>query len=292
MKELKILTDSCCSLNSEEVRELGVTVLPLTFMIDGRTYLDTTDHADLSPEDFFRRIGEGAECSTAAVNVGQYEAAMREIAAEGNDILCICFSGALSSTYQSACIAAGDVKSEFPESEIRVVDSLSACRGLGMLIYRTVNEIREKQLSIDEAEAFVLRERDRQAHWFLLDDLNHLKRGGRVSAVIALAGTALGIKPIMHCDADGKLTSFGKARGSKAALKALVDRMELTGTQLNASGTVFICHADCPDYVEYISALLTERFGITDIRTDYICPVIGAHTGCGTLGLFFECSER
>lgn len=123
-------------------------------------------------------------------------------------------------------------------------------------------------------------------------DYNHLKRGGRVSAMTAVAGNLLGIKPVMHCDAEGKLTPVSKARGYKGALKALVDKMAELGIEPEKNQPIFICHADCPDYVAYISGLLRERFGVTDIRPDYICPVIGAHTGCGTLGLFFVGKER
>jgi len=125
-----------------------------------------------------------------------------------------------------------------------------------------------------------------------VDDLNQLHRGGRVSKLVAVSGTVLGIKPIMHCDAEGKLTAVGKARGVNGALKALIAKMKELGISQDRDQTIFICHANCPEYVQKISQLLYDEFGITDIRTDYICPVIGAHTGCGTLGLFFVGRER
>ena len=215
MRDYIIMTDSCCSLNQQEVDELGITVLPLSFTMEGKTYLDTPDHADMSPETFFQKIADGVDCTTAAVNVGQFTDAMTSALTAGKDILCISFSSALSTTYQSACIAAEDLRAEHPEAKIIVIDSLSACRGQGMLIYRTVRERREKNLDIEALADFVRGTIQHQDHWFMVDDLNHLKRGGRVSAAAALAGTVLGIKPVMHTDSEGKLTPVSKARGSR-----------------------------------------------------------------------------
>ncbi len=292
MRDYIIMTDSGSSLNQTEVKELGVTVLPLSFTMEGKTYLDTPDHAGMHPEIFFKKIKEGVECKTATVNVKQYIDAMRPVLSEGKDILCICFSSALSATYNAACVAAEEMKEEFPEGKVIVIDSLGACRGMGMLVYRTVMERRRTNADIDTLAKFVYEQRDKQGHWFIVDDLNHLRKGGRLNAVTAIAGIVLGIRPVMHCDAEGKLTPVSKARGAKAALKAIFDKMEETGDDIKNQKTVFICHAACPDYVEYVSELIIEKYGITDIRADYICPVVGAHTGCGTLGLFFVANER
>ncbi len=292
MRDFVIMTDSCASLDQNEVNELGVIVLPLSFTINGVTYADTPDHAGMAPEEFFRLIGEGADCTTAAVNVGQFLDAMRAVLDEGRDILCVSFSSALSTTYQSACIAAEELRGEYPEAKIIVIDSLAACRGMGMLIYRTVQARRANGFDIEQTAQFVRDNVQHQDHWFFVDDLNHLKRGGRVSGAAALVGTMLGIKPVMHTDSEGRLTPVSKARGAKGALRALVDKMEELAIEPDKNQPIFLCHANCPDYVEYISALLRERFGVTDIRTGFICPVIGAHTGCGTLGLFFVGTER
>lgn len=292
MRDYIIMTDSCCDLSQQEVEELDLTVLPLSFTIEGKTLLNTPDHADMSPEEFFKKIAEGADCTTAAVNVGQFTDAMEKVLDEGKDILCICFSSALSTTYQSACIAASDLREKHPGAKIIVIDSLSASRGQGMLLYRTVRERREKGLDIDALASYVDSIIQSQDHWFFVDDLNHLKRGGRVSATAALVGTMLGIKPVMHTDSEGRLTPVSKARGSKAALRALVDKMEELGIEPEKNQPVFICHANCPDYVEYVKVLLKERFNVTDVRADFIGPVIGTHTGCGTLGLFFVGTER
>ena len=221
MREYVIMTDSCCDLNQQEVDELGLTVLPLSFTIDGKTYLNTPDHAEMSPEEFFAKIAAGENSTTAAANVGQFDEAMRRALDAGKDILCICFSGALSTTYQSARIAAEDLKSEYPDAKILVIDSLSASRGQGMLLYRTVQERRRSSPDIETLAAYVRSILQTQCHWFIVDDLNHLKRGGRVSATAAFVGTMLGIKPVMHTDSEGRLIPMSKARGTKAALKAL-----------------------------------------------------------------------
>lgn len=204
MRDYIIMTDSCCDLSQQEVEELELTVLPLSFTIEGKTLLNTPDHADMSPEEFFQKIAAGADCTTAAVNVGQFTDAMEKVLQEGKDILCVCFSSALSTTYQSACIAAEDLREKYPEAKILVIDSLSASRGQGMLLYRAVRERREKNLTIDELDAYVRSIIQSQCHWFIVDDLNHLKRGGRVSSTAALVGTMLGIKPVMHTDSEGR----------------------------------------------------------------------------------------
>lgn len=292
MRDYIIMTDSCCDLNQQEVEELDLTVLPLSFTIEGRTLLNTPDCADMAPEEFFQKIAAGADCTTAAVNVAQFTDAMKAALSEEKDILCICFSSALSTTYQSACIAANDLRAEHPEAKIIVIDSLSASRGQGMLLYRAVRERREKGLAIEALADYVRSIIQSQCHWFIVDDLNHLKRGGRVSAAAALAGTVLGIKPVMHTDSEGRLTPVSKARGTKAALRALVDKVAEIGVEPDKNQPMFICHANCPDSVAYVKELLKERFGVTDVRADFIGPVIGAHTGCGTLGLFFVGTER
>ena len=290
MKEFSIITDSCCSLNADEAAELGITVLPLTFTLDGETYLDTPDHSAIAPEEFYRKIAAGGKCFTAGVNVDAYMNAMNAAVKAGKSVLCICFSGALSCTFNNARLAAEYIREEDSEADIEVIDSLCACRGLGMLIYRTVKEQKVCGLSMRETAEFVMRERNRQAHWFFVDDLNHLQRGGRIKRIEAVAGSILGIKPVIHCDADGKLTIAGKVRGLNNAIKALADKIRDAGVQANQ--TIFISHANCVTYVQKIVDMLNKNFGITDIHTDFICPVIGAHTGCGTLGLFFVANRR
>ena len=291
MREYTIMTDSCCDLNAQEVAESGLAIVPLTFTMNGVNRRDTPDHAEMSPEEFYKHIRAGVECTTAAVNVGEFVEAMRPILKEGKDILCVCFSSALSTTYQSAVIAGEELQGEFPEAKIIVIDSLSASRGQGMLLWYAAKE-KAKGKTIDEVAAWVREMVPHQDHWFTVADLNHLRRGGRLNATSAIVGTVLAIKPVMHTDSEGKLTPVGKARGMKQALTELVNRMDQLGIRPLEEQTVFICHADAWDSVDFVKGLLKERFGVTDVRADFIGPVIGSHTGAGTLGLFFFGTER
>ena len=291
MREYVLMTDSCCDLPDQMAKDLQLEVLPLTMHMDGQDYPNTLDGAAISNEEFYRRIRAGKMATTSAVNVGQFEDAMSAILEQGKDILCISFSSALSTTYQSACIAAETVLAKHPEGRIRVIDSLSASLGQGLLMYLTAHKKLEENLTLDQLGDWVEENKLHVCHWFTVDDLNHLKRGGRVSAATALFGTMLSIKPVMYTSPEGKLIPMGKARGMKAALTELVNTMDKLAIR-PIREPVFICHADCPDSVDYVKGLLYERFGITDVRADYIGPVIGSHTGCGTLGLFFMGTER
>ena len=291
MREYIIMTDSCADLSAAEVQELGVAVVPLHYALDGVEYINYPDHSEMDPAEFFARVSAGADCKTSAVSVGDFVDAMTPVLASGKDILYIAFSGALSTTYQSACIAAEDLRAEFPDAAVEVIDSLSASRGQGRLVMETVAE-KNKGKSLAEVAAFVREAIPHNIHWFTVADLNQLKRGGRISATTALVGTMLNIKPVLRVSEEGKLESVSKSRGIKAALTELVNQMEKTGTAPLADQTVLICHANCPENVEFVSKLLRERFGVTDIRAEFIGPVIGSHTGMGTLGLFFRGEHR
>jgi DegV family protein with EDD domain len=291
MREYIIVTDSCADLSAAEVQDLGVAVIPLRYEMDGEEYLNYPDHSELDPAEFFARVSAGAACKTSAISVGAFVDELSPILASGKDVLYIGFSGSLSTTFQSACIAADDLRAEFPDATIEVIDSLSASRGQGRLVMDAVKE-KNKGKSLAEVAQFVRDEIPHNIHWFTVADLNQLKRGGRISAATALVGTMMNIKPVLRVSEEGKLESVSKSRGIKAALTELVNQMEKSGTAPLADQTVFICHANCPDNVEFVSKLLRERFGVTDIRAEFIGPVIGSHTGMGTLGLFFRGEHR
>ena len=291
MREYVLMTDSCCDLPDQMAKDLQLEVLPLTMHMDGQDYPNTLDGAAISNEEFYRRIRAGKMATTSAVNVGQFEDAMSAILEQGKDILCISFSSALSTTYQSACIAAESVQAKYPEGRIRVIDSLSASLGQGLLMYLTAHKKLEENLTLDQLGDWVEENKLHVCHWFTVDDLNFLKRGGRVSAATALVGTMLSIKPVMHTDNEGRLTMVGKARGRKASLKALLDAIERLAIEPEKQ-TMFICHADCQEEAKQVAAEIQRRFGTTDIRIHYIGPVIGSHTGPNTMGLFFVGTER
>ena len=290
MRDYVIMTDSCCDLTDQMARELELEVLPLTMHMDGQDYPNDLAGTAISNQEFYKRIRAGKLATTSAVNVGQFQDAMRRVLESGRDIVCVCFSSALSTTYQSAVIAAEDLRAEFPEAEIYVVDSLSASLGQGLLLYLAVEQKR-KGLTAAELAKWVEDNRLTVCHWFTVDDLNFLKRGGRVSATTALLGTMLSIKPIMHTSDEGKLVPVSKARGRKAAIAALLDKIEALGIHPEKQ-TMFICHADCEEDAKAVAQTIQDRFGTPTVHINYIGPVIGSHTGPNTMGIFFVGTQR
>jgi len=288
MREFVIMTDSCCDLTAELAQEMDIQVLPPTVLIGEDSYRNYLDGRDISPKDFHARIRSGSMPTTSAINVGTFEEAMRPILADGKDILYLAFSSALSTTHQSACIAAEGLRAEFPDAKIHVVDTLAASMGQGLLVYLCAQQQKSGK-TVDEVRDYAENTKLNICHWFTVDDLNHLKRGGRVSAATALLGTMLAIKPVLHVDDGGHLISVSKARGRKASLMALADEMGKTVTDAE---TIFISHGDCEEDVNLLADELRSRFGVKNVVINYVGPVIGAHTGAGVVALFFVGSKR
>ena len=289
MRDFVIMTDSCCDLTAQLADEMGVVVLPLTVLLGEDSFRNYLDGREIGFHEFYERVRGGAMPTTSAVSVGDFEDAMRAVLAEGKDILCLNFSSALSTTYQSAVIAAGDLKSEFPEAEIRVVDTLSASCGQGLLVYLCVQQ-KLAGKSLEEVCAYAEEIKHHMAHWVTVDDLNHLKRGGRVSAATAAFGTMLNIKPIIYVNEEGKLISVGKSRGRKAALLQVV--AELEKRLMDPTLPVFISHGDCEEDAKFVAEEVTKRTGAEVKLITYVGPVIGAHTGAGVIALCFVGKER
>jgi len=290
MSEYIIMTDSCCDLPADMAEEISLEVLPLRLELKGKEYRNFLDGREIGFKEFYDQVRTGQMPVTSAVNVGEFEAAMRPVLEAGKDILCLCFSSALSTTYQSAVIAAKELGEEFPERKVLVVDSLCASMGQGLLVWLCARE-KKKGKSLEELRDYAEATKGRICHWFTVDDLNHLKRGGRVSAAAALFGTMLSVKPVLHVDDEGRLIPMEKCRGRKASLTALVDHMEKTAVD-PGNQTVFISHGDCPEDVAFVAENIRRRFGTKDIRVSYVGPVIGSHTGAGVVALFFIGSER
>lgn len=290
MADYVIMTDSCCDMTSALAEELELSVLPLSLHMGDAVYRNWLDGREIGFQEFYAKIRSGQLATTSAVSVGEFAAEMRKILSAGKNILCINFSSALSATYQSAAIAAADLAEEFPDRKILVVDSLCASLGQGLLVYLCAQE-RRKGRSLEEVHTFAEETKGKVCHWFTVDDLNHLKRGDRISAATALFGTMLSIKPVMHVDDGGHLVPVSKARGRKSSLLALVDQMEATAID-PASQTVFISHGDCEGDALFVAGEITRRFGTRDIRLNYVGPVIGNHSGPGTLALFFLGTKR
>lgn len=290
MRDFVIMTDSCCDLPADLAQELGLQVLPLSLTIGKDNYRNYLDGRDIGFPQFYDRVRQGAMPVTSAISVGDVEAAMRPVLQEGKDILCISFSSVLSATHQSSRIAAEALRQEFPEAAIYTLDSRSASLGQGLLLYLCA---RQKQAgkTLEQVRAYAEETIHQICHWFTVDDLNHLKRGGRVSGATALLGTMLSIKPVMHVDDEGRLTPVSKSRGRKASLLALVDEMEKSAINPKEQ-TVFISHGDCLADAQFVADEITRRFGTQDIRIHYVGPVIGSHTGAGVVALFFLGSKR
>jgi DegV family protein with EDD domain len=290
MRNYVIMTDSCCDLNAQMAEELELDVLPLRLQMGKNDYHNYLDGREIGFGDFYARLRAGEQGTTSAVNVGEFQNRMRAHLMKDEDVLCVCFSSALSTTYQSASIAADDLRSEFPEAKIFVVDSLCASLGQGLLLYLCAQE---KKLghTIEEVHTYAEVTKGHVCHWFTVDDLNHLKRGGRINAATALFGTMLAIKPVMHVDDGGHLTAVGKARGRRSSLIALVDHMEQTSVA-PAEQTVFISHGDCEQDALFVADEIRRRFGTKQIYINYVGPVIGNHSGPGTMALFFLGNKR
>ena len=288
MAQYVIMTDSCCDLPTNLAGELEV--LPLRLELKGQEYRNYLDGREIGFQAFYNQVRAGEMPVTSAVNVGEFEEAMRPVLESGRDILCLCFSSALSTTYQSAVIAAQGLKESYPDRTVHVVDSLCASRGRGLLVWLCARE-RERGKTLEELLAYAEETKGKICHWFTVDDLNHLKRGGRVSAAAALFGTMLSVKPVLHVDDQGRLIPMEKCRGRKASLLALVDHMERTAVA-PANQTVFISHGDCRADVDFVAEEIRRRFGTKDIRVSYVGPVIGSHTGAGVVALFFLGTER
>lgn len=285
MREYVLITDSCCDMTQQMAEELGVTVLPLSLQMEGEVYHNYLDGREIGFSDFYTRLRDGALATTSAINMSEFEAVMRPLLESGKDLLCLSFSSALSTTYQSAVIAAKELMEEFPERKALVVDSLCASLGQGLLVYLCASK-KAAGASLEELRDYAEEMKGKICHWFTVDDLHHLKRGGRVSAAAALFGTMLSVKPILHVDEQGRLIPMEKCRGRKASLMALVDHMEKTAADPKAQ-TVFISHGDCLEDARLVAEEITRRFGTTDIHINYVGPVIGNHSGPGTLALFF-----
>ena len=283
----QIFTDSSCDFTAQKYAQLGLTVLPLTVNFRGASYPDRNDD---SLSDMYNGLRSGEIATTSAVNPEAWAEALRPVAARGEDALVLAFSSGLSTTYQSAVIAAQEVGAEFPERKLLVCDTLCASLGEGLLAWYACRK-RDEGLSLEELYAWVEEQKYHLCHWFTVDDLMFLKRGGRVSAATALLGTMLSIKPVLHVDDEGRLINVGKARGRKASIAALAQKVEeLAGDYDNS--TMFISHGDCLEDAETLAQMLKSRYGVKEVYINYVGAVIGAHSGPGTLALFFLGKHR
>lgn len=289
----EIVTDSSCNLIEDMIDDFGLHILPLTFMVDGedkvyQSYLKG-ERTDL--KHFYTMMREGKVFKTSLPNLADAESLFREILAEGKDILYLGFSSGLSGTYQAIELLAKQLQEEYPHQKIFSVDTLAASGGQGLLVWYAVQHARAGE-SIEQVRDWVEENKLHLAHWFTVDDLMFLFRGGRVSKTAAWAGTLLNIKPVLHVDDEGHLIPMEKVRGRKKSLNALVDHMASSANKPISDQMVFITHGDCAEDAEYVASLVKERFGVREVVINYVDPVIGAHSGPGTMALFFLADKR
>ena len=289
-KSYVVMTDSSADLSAELVEKLGLGVIPLSVNVGEKSFMNYPDEREIGSHEFYEMLRGGANAKTSAVNVDTFVNAMSVHLKQGKDVLYLGFSSGLSSTYNAGAIAAEELRAAYPDRKILTVDTLCASLGQGLLVYLTVQKVLAGA-TIEEAAAFAEENRLHLCHWFTVDDLFFLKRCGRVSAATALVGSALGIKPVLHVDNEGHLINVSKARGRKNSILALVDRMEKSAIN-PAKQTIFISHGDCLADAEFLADEVRKRFGISDITINFVGPVIGAHSGPGTLALFFLGEER
>lgn len=287
MSNYVIITDSACDISTEILNDWNVKYINLTFRFDGEEKEYSNDEMDIDL--FYDRLKKGDMAKTSAINPETFYEKFEEVLSEGNDILYLAFSSGLSTTFNSSRIAAEELKEKYPQRKIICLDTLCASAGQGLLLYLAV-EKKNSGADIEETAAYTENLIPNLCHWFTVDNLVYLKRGGRISPTVAFVGAVLGIKPVLHVDDEGKLVSVLKVRGRKAALTALVEKYEQSAQ--DKSGIVYICMADCMADAESVKSQLHEKFG-ADVRIiTNIGPVIGAHAGPGTIAVFFIGKER
>ena len=284
-----IFTDSCCDLPRSFVEENNIQVMHLRVNIQGR---DIPDDLGISIEskNFYDLIRQGEMPTTSQVNVNTFEDNFRKYIKEGYSIIYIGFSSALSGCVNSARIAKENIEEEISNADITIIDTKSASLGLGLIVYNAVNMLKagkEKSEIVNWIEDNKLKVN----HWFTVNDLYHLKRGGRLSGTVAAVGTILSIKPVMHIDDEGRLIPASKVKGRKKSIKVLkeilVDKIVCPEEQ-----TIFISHGDCIEDAEYLKELIINEVKVKEVIINNVGPVIGSHTGPGILALFFMGSNR
>lgn len=288
MNDYIIFTDSSCDIPQSTLNEWGVKSLNLTFHFTDSEQEYT--NSDIPEKEFYDHMRAGRIAKTSAVNVETFREAFEATLKEGKDLIYIGFSGGLSNTANAGQLAANALLESYPDRKIFAIDSLCASAGQGLLVRLALNK-KESGTSIDELAAWLEENKLHLCHEFTVDDLVYLKRGGRISPTVALIGSMLAIKPVMHMDNEGHLVKVSQARGRKAALKALVDKYSANALDPE-NGLIYICHGDCMDDAQRVADMIQARHNNNVDMFVYTGPVIGAHSGPGTLALFYLGKER
>lgn len=290
MNQYVLFTDATADLPSELFEQMDIQVVPMDFEMSGINYTHYPDGRELSSKDFFQRIQGGEMATTSQINVTRYYEYFTPYLKAGKDILYLSFSSGLSGTYQASVLACNELMEEYKERKIVSIDTLCASGGEGLLVYMAALR-KQAGMSMDELAAWVEETRLKICHWFTVDDLHHLKRGGRISAISATFGTALSIKPLLHVDEEGKLAVFSKIRGKKRCIEKLLECMSETSIEPEKNPVV-ITHSNCLEDAIALADRVKEMFHTSDVVISEMGPIIGAHTGSGTLVLTFLGTQR
>ena len=289
MAYFTIMTDSSCDLPASVAEQLHIRVSPLSVFADGKQYYNFLDGSHIGFEEFYSILKAGSLVTTSAVNVAQFKTMMEAELIAGHDVLYIGFSSGLSGTYNAAVQAAAELEGAYPGKKILTVDSLCASLGQGMLVYLAIMQKRAGK-TIDEVLEYIEETKMKVCHWFTVDDLYQLKRGGRISGAKAVLGSMLNIKPILRVDNNGKLENVEKARGRNASINTLFEKFEKDAVDPE-SQVVFISHGNCREDADKLAKMIKDKYGCKVI-INFVGPTIGAHSGQGTLALFFLGNER
>lgn len=288
MQDYVLFTDSTTDLSPALIEEMDAVVMPLSFTLNDKSYQNHPDGRDMSMADFYTALRRGGMSTTSQLTMETLRKAFVPVLEQGKDVLYLAFSSGLSGTYQTACITAQDLMEEYPGRRVVCVDTLQASMGEGLLTFEAAL-LRKQGKSLDEVADYARTQGQSYCAWFTVEDLMFLKRGGRVSGAAAVAGTLLGIKPVLHVDSEGKLIPMEKVRGRRASLDALVKHYK--DGALDKTGTVFISHGDCLADAQYVAEKI-RAIGAGRIELNMIGPVIGAHSGPGTVALFYRGTNR
>ena len=287
MYAYEIFTDSSCDLGQDWIQKYSLHVLQLDVTVEGKK---PAPNDKVNIDEFYAELRSKKSAKTNAVNVEAFKTEMEKSLKEGKDILFLGFSSGLSATYMSGKLAVEELRPLYPERKLLEADTLCASLGEGLAVVLCA-KMREEGATIEEVHNYIIENRLHICHEFTVDDLFFLKRGGRINAATAIVGSMLGVKPVLHVDDEGKLINIGKARGRKASILAMFNRMKEKAIREECK-CVFISHGDCIEDANFLADLIREEFSPEELYINYVGPVIGAHSGPGTLALFYIGNER
>lgn len=290
MQDYIIVTDATCDLSVEILKDLDIVVIPMEFIIEDKIYSHYPDERQMALDDFYGHLRTGMMSSTTQINYNSYKTIFTDILKQGKEVLYISFSSGMSGTYNASRLVISDLKEEFPDREIISVDSLCASIGEGLLVYLAALK-KQEGFSIDKLKHWIEEKRFEICHWFAVDDLEHLKRGGRINAVQASVGSILDIKPILSVDREGKLVTAAKMRGRKKSYHYLIQKLK-EDCEKTECETIFLGHANCLEEAKYLQQLILEEKLAEKVIICNIGPIIGSHTGAGMIAVTFVGRSR